>query len=376
MDQQVLELTEALIRRQSVTPDDAGCQDLIADRLTSIGFSCERLRYGEVDNLYARLGSDGPLLVLLGHTDVVPTGPVEAWSSDPFEPVIRDGYLYGRGAADMKSSLAAMVVALERVVAGGGLTGSVAMLVTSDEEGVALDGVRRVMETFAERGERIDYCLVGEPSSLEQLGDNLRVGRRGSLNLNLRVLGTQGHVAYPELAENPIHGVAPALAELVATEWDRGNEYFPPTSFQVSNIRAGTGATNVIPGDVEIVANFRFCPESAAEHLQTSVEAVLRKHDLRFECEWALSGNPFITDGGQLVEAAVEAVRAETELDPKLDTGGGTSDGRFVAPTGAQVVELGPVNKSIHKLNENVLVDSLEPLARMYERVVRILVFN
>ena len=371
----VLELTEALVRRESVTPNDAGCQSLLAERLEALGFSCEFLHYGDVSNLYARRGKAAPLLLLLGHTDVVPTGPVEEWSSPPFKPTQREGLLFGRGTADMKGSLAAMIVALERIFAADIATrGSVAFLTTSDEEGAAINGVRRVMQTFAERGEQIDYCLVGEPSSHRRLGDTLRIGRRGSLNVTIQINGMQGHVAYPQLADNPLHRFAPALAELVATEWDEGTEHFPPTSFQVSNLRSGTGAANVIPGELIAQANFRYCPESSAQSLQARVEAVLTAHGLDYECDWALSGKPFFTSGGALIDAAVDATKKETGLAPVLDTGGGTSDGRFVAPTGAQVVELGPVNASIHKIDEHVAVDSLEPLARIYERIIRRLI--
>lgn len=372
MTEPVLALTKSLIERRSVTPADEGCQSILADRLERLGFQCEHLRYGAVDNLYATLGSGAPHLMLLGHTDVVPTGPLDQWTSDPFTPTVRDGLLYGRGAADMKGSLAAMIVALETALADAGTpTGTLSMLVTSDEEGVAIDGVRRVMQMLAARGERIDYCLVGEPSSLATLGDNVRVGRRGSLNLKLTIEGVQGHVAYPELARNPVHEFARALAELVATEWDRGNKFFPPTSFQVSNLRAGTGATNVIPGRVEVDANFRYSPESTAEELQARVEHILERHKLTFDTQWNVSGAPFLTRGGTLVDAVVSAVRDVVGSDPELDTGGGTSDGRFVAPTGADVVELGPVNRSIHKIDEHVDVESLPALARMYANVVQ-----
>ncbi len=371
----VFDLTQALIRRASVTPDDAGCQALIAERLAQAGFSIERLRYGDVDNLWATHGGDGPVLAFLGHTDVVPSGPPEAWSSPPFEPSVRDGRLYGRGAADMKSGVAAMVVALEEFVrARPEHAGRVALLLTSDEEGSAVDGVRRVAATFRERGERLDWCVVGEPSSKERLGDLIRVGRRGSLTGRLHVRGVQGHVAYPDKARNPIHALAPALAELAATRWDEGNEAFPPTSFQISNLNAGTGADNVIPGDLRAVFNFRYGTASRSEDLRERVEAILRRHGIEIAADasridWWLSGEPFLTRGGALREATIAAIGELCGSEPELSTGGGTSDGRFIAPLGAEVVELGPNNASIHKVDEYIALDELERLPALYRAI-------
>lgn len=363
----VVQLTCELIRRASVTPDDAGCQALIAARLEQCGFRIEHLRYGEVDNLWAVHGDGGPVLAFLGHTDVVPTGPAEAWSSPPFEPSLRDGLLYGRGAADMKGSVAAFVLALEQFAATHPQhPGRIALLLTSDEEGVAHDGVRRVAETFRARGERLDWCVVGEPSSSTQLGDVIRVGRRGSLSGYLRVHGVQGHVAYPDKALNPIHAFAPALAELAATRWDMGNADFPPTTFQVSNIGAGTGASNVIPGQLDAVFNFRFCTESSADSLRERSEAILQRHGLQFDLRWDLSGEPFLTRGGPLRAGTVAAIESVCGISTECSTGGGTSDGRFIAPLGADVVELGPVNASIHKLDEQVAVADLERLPALY----------
>ncbi|MBL8299125.1 MAG: succinyl-diaminopimelate desuccinylase [Rhodanobacteraceae bacterium] len=363
----IIELTCDLIRRVSVTPDDAGCQALIGDRLRHAGFTVEQLRYGEVDNLWASHGGAGPVLVFLGHTDVVPSGPTEHWSSPPFVPVVRDGLLYGRGAADMKGSVAAFVLALEQFVAQyPGHPGRIALLLTSDEEGAARDGVRRVAETFRARGERIDWCVVGEPSSSTRLGDVIRVGRRGSLSGYLSVRGVQGHVAYPEKALNPIHAFAPALAELVATCWDQGNADFPPTSFQVSNISSGTGANNVIPGTLQATFNFRFCTESSAASLRERTEAVLRRHGLDIELRWDLSGEPFLTHAGPLREHTIAAIADTLQVTALASTGGGTSDGRFIAPLGADVVEVGPVNATIHKLDEHVAVADLERLPALY----------
>lgn len=369
---EVLDLTIELCRRASVTPADGGCQALVAKRLARAGFRIEALRYGEVENLWATHGGEGPVLAFLGHTDVVPTGPESAWSTPPFAPQVRDGRLFARGAADMKGSVAAMVLALERFAREQPAhRGRVALLLTSDEEGVAIDGVRRVVETFRARGERIDFCLVGEPSSKTHLGDVVRVGRRGSLNGTLRVRGVQGHVAFPELALNPIHALAPALAELVAIEWDRGNERFPPTRLQVSNIASGTGATNVIPGTLDMLFNFRFGTASRAEDLMQRTEAVLVKHGLDYRIEWSLSGAPYLTEPGALIDAVRHAVRKHTGIDTRADTGGGTSDGRFVATLGAQVVELGPVNATIHMVDENVLVSDLEKLPDIYFDVAK-----
>lgn len=365
----VLELARDLIRRRSVTPEDAGCLPLIGERLERVGFRVEHLRYGEVDNLWVTHGAAGPTLVFLGHTDVVPSGPEAAWQSPPFEPTIRDGRLYGRGAADMKGSVAAMVVALEQFVAAHPEhRGRLGLLLTSDEEGPTnLDGVRRVVEHFRGRGERIDWCVVGEPSSKETLGDLIRVGRRGSLSGTLVVRGVQGHVAYPEKAFNPIHAFAPALAELAAERWDEGNADFPPTSFQVSNLNAGTGANNVIPGELVALINFRYCTASRADDLRARTEAILHRHGLDFALDWNLSGEPFLTPpGGVLRETVVAVCRELCGIDPEQSTGGGTSDGRFIAPMGAEVVELGPVNATIHKVDECVDVAELEKLPAVY----------
>jgi succinyl-diaminopimelate desuccinylase len=363
----VLELTAELIRRASLTPDDAGCQTLIAERLRRAGFRIESLRYGEVDNLWAVHGEDGPTLAFLGHTDVVPSGPAAQWQTPPFEPVLRDGRLYGRGAADMKGSVAAFVIALERFVARHPQhAGRVALLLTSDEEGAARDGVRKVAETFRARGERLDWCVVGEPSSSARLGDVIRVGRRGSLSGYLTVHGVQGHVAYPDKARNPIHAFAPALAELAATRWDDGNADFPPTSFQVSNITAGTGANNVIPGALEAAFNFRFSTESSAASLRERTEALLRRHGVEFSLRWDLSGEPFLTRGGPLREQTIAAIAAVCGIATEASTGGGTSDGRFIAPLGTDVVEVGPVNATIHQIDEHVSVADLQQLPALY----------
>ncbi len=371
----VLDLTSALIRCRSLTPNDAGCQALIAARLERAGFTIEHLRFGEVDNLWATHGSGDPVLVFLGHTDVVPTGPEADWTSAPFEPTIRDGRLYGRGAADMKSGVAAMTLALEAFVkAQPAHRGTVALLLTSDEEGpLNRDGVKRVVEEFRRRGQRIDWCVTGEPSSRERLGDVVRVGRRGSLSGHLRVRGVQGHVAYPDKVRNPIHLAAPALAELATTRWDEGNAEFPPTSFQISNVHSGTGALNVVPGELEVRFNFRYCTASSADDLQVRTEALLRKHGLDFTLEWDLSGEPFLTHDGLLRRAVHAAVLEVCGIAPQADTGGGTSDARFIAPLGAEVVELGPVNASIHKVNESVGLDELELLPRLHQRVVELL---
>ncbi len=367
----VFDLACALIERVSVTPDDAGCQDLLAARLDRCGFACERLGYGQVDNLWATHGQGGPVLALLGHTDVVPSGPPEDWTDPPFTPTVRAGRLYGRGAADMKSSVAAMCVALERFVGRHpDHPGTVALLVTSDEEGIALDGVRRVARTFVERRQRIDWCIVGEPSSRRRLGDLIRVGRRGSLTGRLRVLGVQGHVAYPEKALNPIHAFAAALAELTSTRWDEGDAAFPPTSFQVSNIAAGTGADNVIPGELTATFNFRFGVASSADGLIDRVESLLRRHGLNVELAWHRSGEPFVTAEGALREAVSQAIRIRCGLEAEASTGGGTSDGRFIAPLGAEVVELGPCNESIHKVDESIALDELDALPGLYLDII------
>lgn len=368
----VVDLTQELVRRRSVTPDDAGCQTLIAERLIKLGFKSERLRFGDVDNLWATHGSGAPVFAFLGHTDVVPTGDVAQWSSDPFTPTVRDGRLYGRGAADMKAGVAAMAVTLEEFVAANpDHTGTVALLLTSDEEGPTnLHGVRRVVEEFRSRGQRIDWCVVGEPSSAQRLGDIVRVGRRGSLSGKLTVRGVQGHVAYPEKVRNPIHLAAPALTQLASAKWDDGNAEFPPTSFQISNINAGTGALNVVPGTVVVDFNFRLCTASTTQMLRDRVEAILREHELDFAIDWNVSGEPFVTQDGKLRRAAMQAIEEICGITPKFDTGGGTSDARFIAPMGAEVVEIGPVNASIHKIDENVAIDDLETLPRLFLRIM------
>ncbi|MBS0545055.1 MAG: succinyl-diaminopimelate desuccinylase [Proteobacteria bacterium] len=360
-----------LIARHSVTPEDSGCLDLIAARLAPLGFTCERIDTGGVSNLWARRGQSHPVMCFAGHTDVVPTGPLGAWSTPPFEPTVRDGFLYGRGAADMKSSLAAFVIAIERFVAAHpGHKGSIALLLTSDEEGVATHGTVKVVEALAARGERLDYCVVGEPTSVTTLGDMIKNGRRGSLSGTLRVKGLQGHVAYPHLARNPIHQFAPVLAELAATKWDEGNEFFPPTTWQVSNIHAGTGANNVIPGVCEVMFNFRFASVSSAEDLKARTHEVLDRHGLDYDIEWHLSGKPFITGRGKLVAAISDAIRETLAVDTELSTTGGTSDGRFIADICSEVVEFGPVNASIHKVDEHIAVDALAPLATVYEQTM------
>jgi succinyl-diaminopimelate desuccinylase len=367
-----LDLSRALIERPSVTPDDQGCQQLLAERLQAIGFRIEQLRFDDVDNLWARRGDATPLLAFAGHTDVVPPGPLDDWDSPPFEPVIRDGLLYGRGAADMKSSIAAMVTACERFVADHpDHKGSIAFLITSDEEGPCINGTVKVIETLQARGEQIDCCLVGEPSSKTQTGDTIKNGRRGSLNGILEIRGQQGHVAYPQLADNPIHRAAPALAELSTVEWDQGNEFFPPTTFQISNIRAGTGTENVIPGVLDILFNLRFSTESTAESIKSRVEDILTRHGLDYTLTWKLSGKPFLTPAGELVDAARKAITTVAGIDSELSTSGGTSDGRFIAPTGAQVLELGPVNATIHQINECVNVAELDTLSAIYEEILK-----
>jgi len=370
-DEAVVALTRELIARASVTPDDAGCQALISRRLVAAGFHCESLRFGDVDNLWAVHGRDGPTLVLLGHTDVVPPGPRDAWSSDPFEPQVRDGVLYGRGAADMKGSVAAFVVALERFAAAHpDHPGRVALLVTSDEEGDAVDGVRQVADAFRKRGERIDWCITGEPSSKATLGDLLRVGRRGTLSATLNVIGVQGHVAYPEKARNPIHLAMPALSELAARRWDDGFETFPPTSLQISNVHSGTGANNVIPGDLQALFNLRFNPNWRAEQLERECEDVLRRHGLEYTIRWHRGGEPFYTPEGPLRAAARSVLSRYCGGAPEESTGGGTSDARFIAPLGAQCIEIGPVNASIHKVDENVAVADLERLPGLYLELI------
>ena len=363
----VLDLTCDLIARNSVTPADAGCQRVMAERLAALGFTIETLRFGNVDNLWARRGEASPVLCFAGHTDVVPTGPLEEWRSNPFAPSIRDGVLYGRGAADMKSGLAAMITATEAFVSEHpDHTGSIAFLITSDEEGPSVDGTKRVVEVLRERAQQIDYCVVGEPSSQTEVGDTIKIGRRGSLSGRLTVHGVQGHVAYPQLAENPVHTLAPALAELTLLRWDEGDEFFQPTSFQISNLNAGTGAPNVIPGELKARFNLRFSPVQSIETLKEIVESVLRKHGVRFTIDWYVSGMPFYTPPGALSDATVEAVKAVRGEAPVLSTGGGTSDGRFIAPMGAQVVELGVTNATIHKVNECVAIAEIEQLEKMY----------
>jgi succinyl-diaminopimelate desuccinylase len=369
---QAVELTRNLLGRRSVTPADEGCQQLLCERLAGAGFNIEALKYGQVENFWARRGKDGPVFCFAGHTDVVPTGPLEEWRSDPFTPEIRDGLLYGRGAADMKSGLAAMVSAAEEFVsAHPAHAGSIAFLITSDEEGPSVDGTKRVAQMLLERGERIDWCLVGEPSSESTIGDTIKVGRRGSLSGRLTVHGIQGHVAYPQLAENPVHTLAPALAELTGRVWDQGTEHFQATTFQVSNLNAGTGAPNVIPGELKARFNLRYSPVQSLEGLKATVEEILRRHAVRFSIEWYVSGEPFYTPPGKLSDAVGDAVAQVTGMRPKLSTGGGTSDGRFIAPLGAQVVELGVVNASIHKVNECVRVADIDVLQRMYFNVLR-----
>ncbi|MCD0280574.1 succinyl-diaminopimelate desuccinylase [Xanthomonas melonis] len=371
MTSDVLQLTCDLIARASVTPDDAGCQALLAERLAAAGFACEHLRLGEVDNLWATHGSGTPVLVLLGHTDVVPPGPRETWTSDPFDPQVRDGVLYGRGAADMKGSVAAFAIAAEGFAAAHpDHPGTLAVLLTSDEEGDAIDGVRRVAELFRTRGQRIDWCITGEPSSTERLGDLLRVGRRGSLSGTLTVRGVQGHVAYPHKARNPIHQAAPALAELVARQWDQGFESFPPTSLQLSNIHAGTGANNVIPGELQVAFNLRYTPHWDAPRLEAEITAMFDRHGLEYSLRWHRSGEPFYTPEGRLRSVAREVLGQFAGAPPEESTGGGTSDARFIAPLGAQCIEVGPVNASIHQVDEHVRVADLEALPALYRTLI------
>ena len=366
-----LQLASDLIARRSVTPDDDGCQQLMMERLGAAGFNNEPLRFGDVDNFWSRRGTEKPVFCFAGHTDVVPTGPETKWEHAPFEPLIKDGMLYGRGAADMKGSLACMIIAVERFVAKHpNHKGSIAFLITSDEEGPAHNGTVKVVETLEARNEKIDMCLVGEPSSTNLVGDVIKNGRRGSLGAVLKVKGIQGHVAYPHLAKNPIHVAAPALTELAAEQWDNGNDFFPATSFQISNINGGTGATNVIPGELEVVFNFRFSTELTADILKERTQAILDKHGLDYDIQWNLSGQPFLTAAGALVEASVDAIRAITGRETELSTAGGTSDGRFIAPTGAQVLELGPCNDTIHKVDECIKAEDLNVLTDIYERLL------
>jgi succinyl-diaminopimelate desuccinylase len=366
-----LDLCCDLIGRPSVSPEDGGCQQVLAARLEQLGFTVEHMPFGKVANFWARRGDSMPLVCFAGHTDVVPPGDISKWQSDPFQPEIRDGYLFGRGAADMKGSLAAMVTACERFIANQpDFDGSLAFLVTSDEESVAVDGTRRVVEVLQARSEHIDYCIVGEPSSSDSLGDVIRNGRRGSLNGILTVHGTEGHVAYPDLADNPVHRFLPALAELSAINWDEGNDFFPPTSFQISNIQAGEGANNVIPGTMTVLFNLRFSSELTADELQAKTTALFNRYDTNYTLDWQLSGNPFITAQGILTDAVSKAIRDVTGMDTQLSTSGGTSDGRFIAPTGAQVVEIGPCNRTIHKVNEAVAVADLDRLSEIYEAIL------
>ena len=367
----VQDLAVALIARRSVTPDDAGCIDLINERLTRRGFVIERIDSGAVSNLWLRRGTIAPLVCFAGHTDVVPTGPLDQWHSDPFQPQVRDGLLYGRGAADMKSSLAAFVVAIERFLdQQPDHEGSIALLLTSDEEGDATDGTVKVVETLKARNEGIDYCIVGEPTSSDVLGDVIKNGRRGSLSATLTVRGIQGHIAYPEKVRNPIHEAAPALTALAAERWDEGNEYFPPTSFQISNIHGGTGATNVVPGTLDVLFNFRFSTASTVEGLQSRVHAILDRYKLEYDIRWTVGGRPFLTPRGRLVEVLSESIRQATGTTPSLSTTGGTSDGRFLIDICKEIVEFGPVNATLHKINEHVAVADLEPLAACYEGVL------
>jgi succinyl-diaminopimelate desuccinylase len=369
-----LRLTEQLIERASVSPTDAGCQALMIDRLEAIGFAVERMRFGPVDNFWAKRGTGGPVFCFAGHTDVVPSGPLDEWRSDPFVPVIKEGLLYGRGAADMKSGLAAMVTACEEFVARfPAHRGTIAFLITSDEEGPSVDGTRRVVEVLRERKESIDWCLVGEPSSEAVLGDTIKIGRRGSLSGRLTVHGIQGHIAYPQFADNPVHAVAPALAELAARTWDQGNEHFQPTTFQVSNISAGTGAPNVIPGELKARFNLRFSTEQTVDGLKTVVAQILGRHRVKHTLEWFISGFPFLTVPGELSAAAARAVQEQLQITPKLSTGGGTSDGRFIAPMGAQVIEIGVINETIHKVDECVKVADIDALQRIYVRTLELL---
>lgn len=361
-------LARQLIARRSVTPDDGGCLDLIASRVAAAGFDCERIDRGGVSNLWARHGTTGPLVCFAGHVDVVPPGPIEQWTTDPFTPAERHGQLFGRGAADMKTSVAAMVTAAERLARAGGARGSIALLLTSDEEGDAIHGTSAVVDVLRERGSSIDACIVGEPTSADHFGDTIKNGRRGSLNGALTVKGVQCHIAYPERGRNPIHDALPALAALAATEWDRGNEYFQPTSFQVSNIHAGTGANNVIPGELALLFNFRFSPASTVEDLKARVEGVLDAQGVQYQLAWSVSANPFMTARGPLTDALSAAVRAETGREPALSTSGGTSDGRFLATIAREVVEFGPLNDSIHKIDEHVRIADIGPLSVIYER--------
>ena len=368
---EAIALTKALIARPSVTPRDADCQTMMIERLQAIGFQCESLRFGEVDNFWATRGETGPTLVFAGHTDVVPTGPEASWDTAPFDPIEKDGYLFGRGAADMKASLAAMVVAAEAFIAGHpDHSGRLGFLITADEEGPAVDGTTKVVETLRNRGEKLDWCVVGEPSSVDQLGDTIKNGRRGSLNGVITVRGVQGHIAYPHLADNPIHHAFAALNALADEAWDQGNDFFDPTSLQFSNINAGTGATNVIPGELTAVFNIRFSTEITDVELRQRCESILRAHQLHFDIEWSLSGNPFLTEPGALVQAVSESIEEVVGVTTELSTSGGTSDGRFIATLGTQIVELGPINASIHQRNEHVKIDDIPKLTKIYHGIM------
>jgi len=368
---ETLDLLKDLVARESVTPKDAGCQALITQRLSKSGFKEEVLDFVDTQNIWLRKGTEKPLLTFLGHTDVVPPGPLDRWDSPPFTPSIREGKLYGRGTADMKGGIACFITAVERfIVKHPEHQGSIAVMLTSDEEGIATNGVVKVIDVLEKRNEKIDWCLVGEPSSDKKIGDVIRVGRRGSLCAQLTIHGIQGHVAYPEIAENPIHSFAPALKALTEEIWDEGNQFFPPTSLQVSNINAGTGAENIIPGEAEIQFNLRFCTELNEETIKQRAHAILDQYDFKYDLKWRLSGNPFLTEGGALIDAIHRAVKQVTGYETVDDTGGGTSDGRFIAPTGAQVVELGPLNETIHKINENIGLEDLEQLSKIYENIL------
>ena len=370
-------LLSELVRRPSITPEDVGCQEIIAERLDALGFTCESMPFGNVSNLWARRGSSGPVLCFAGHTDVAPPGDEDEWDSDPFEPLIKDGLMYGRGSADMKSGLAAMILALEQfVVAHKDHNGCLAVLITSDEEGRARDGTLKVIEALTARDEHIDWCVLGEPSSQKTLGDNVRIGRRGSLSGMLTVNGVQGHVAYPQLANNPIGRFAPVLAELYTINWDCGNEFFPPTSFQVVDIHSGAGSPNVTPAELSTRFNFRYSTEWDHERLKLEVHRIFDAHDIDYELDWHLSGEPFLTDPGKLTEAVSRAVAEQTGNAPKLSTGGGTSDGRFISPAGTDVVELGPVNATIHKVNEHVRIDDVVSLTAMYQRIMELMLLE
>ncbi|MGR5461446.1 succinyl-diaminopimelate desuccinylase [Photobacterium damselae] len=370
-DSPVISLVKDLLSRRSVTPEDAGCQDVMIERLRQLGFCIETMVFNDTTNLWARRGTQAPLFVFAGHTDVVPSGPIEQWHTPPFEPTIKDGMLYGRGAADMKGSLACMIVAIERFIAENpDHQGSIGLLITSDEEGPFINGTTRVVDTLEARNEKIDLCIVGEPSSTLVVGDVVKNGRRGSITGDLTVKGIQGHVAYPHLADNPVHRALPALAELAAKTWDNGNDYFPPTSFQIPNINAGTGASNVVPGECQVQFNFRFSTELTDEAIKAQVHEILDQHQLDYHLNWTLSGHPFLTEKGTLVDAVVAAIEEVAHITPELSTSGGTSDGRFIARTGAQVIELGPVNATIHKVNECVKIEDLELLTDMYQKVL------